>query len=191
MKSNATKAALSEAFKQHLTKKPIAKITINDITEQCGISRMTFYYHFKDIYDLAEWTIEDALRPAIGDHRTYDNWQQGFLNLLNVLRENKGLIMNVYHSVDREMIERYMLKQVEALLLGVVEEEAEGIILSPDGKRRVAVFYTYAFLGTVLEWIRLNMAASPQTVVEITAAILHGDFKNSLENMSELERKIK
>ena len=53
MKSYATKQALANALKQLLQKKQITKITINDITETCGISRMTFYYHFKDIYDLA------------------------------------------------------------------------------------------------------------------------------------------
>ena len=49
MKSDATKQALANALKQLLQKKQITKITINDITEACGISRMTFYYHFKDM----------------------------------------------------------------------------------------------------------------------------------------------
>lgn len=34
------------------------KITINDITEKCGINRQTFYYHFHDIYELIEWICE-------------------------------------------------------------------------------------------------------------------------------------
>ena len=55
--------ALEHALKSLLLKKPFHKITINDITEECGVSRMTFYYHFKDIYDLVEWSfIEDAAR---------------------------------------------------------------------------------------------------------------------------------
>lgn len=46
-----------------LLKKPLNKITINDIAEDCGINRMTFYYHFQDIYDLVEWAcLEDAKR---------------------------------------------------------------------------------------------------------------------------------
>lgn len=40
------------AFKELLLKKSIDKITINDITEKCGINRQTFYYHFHDIYEL-------------------------------------------------------------------------------------------------------------------------------------------
>ena len=43
-----------------LLQKPLNKITINDITEDCGVNRMTFYYHFKDIYDL----VDCMARPA-------------------------------------------------------------------------------------------------------------------------------
>ena len=48
--SQLTKRALEESLKKLLLKKPLTKITINDIAEDCGINRMTFYYHFKDIY---------------------------------------------------------------------------------------------------------------------------------------------
>ena len=59
--SQVTKRALEASLKNLLLKKPLDKITINDITEDCGINRMTFYYHFKDIYDLIEWCcVEDA-----------------------------------------------------------------------------------------------------------------------------------
>ena len=51
--TNATKAALEASLKKLLLKKPLDKITINDLTTDCGISRMAFYYHFKDIYDRA------------------------------------------------------------------------------------------------------------------------------------------
>ena len=47
--SQITKRALEASLKKLLTKKPLDKITITDITEDCGINRMTFYYHFKDI----------------------------------------------------------------------------------------------------------------------------------------------
>ena len=59
--SEVTKRALEQSLKNLLLKKPLNKITINDIAEDCGINRMTFYYHFKDIYDLVEWScLEDA-----------------------------------------------------------------------------------------------------------------------------------
>ena len=51
--SQTTKRAIEASLKHLLLKKPLDKITINDIAEDCGISRMTFYYHFQDIYDLS------------------------------------------------------------------------------------------------------------------------------------------
>lgn len=189
MKSDATKQALSNALKQLLQKKQITKITINDIAEACGISRMTFYYHFKDIYDLADWTLQEVLRATIADNRTQDNWHQGFLNLLVVLKEHQSVILNTYRAIDRELIEQYLRREAEELLLPVVEERSTGLKISAEGKRRVAVFYSYAFMGVVMEWIQRNMATSPQEVAATTAAMIHGDFRNSLENMSRYEAK--
>ena len=61
--SNLTKSALEASLKKMLLEKPLDKITISDLTSDCGISRMAFYYHFKDIYDLVEWAcMEDAAR---------------------------------------------------------------------------------------------------------------------------------
>ncbi|MDK2961900.1 MAG: hypothetical protein PWP20_1026 [Eubacteriaceae bacterium] len=69
--SNTTKRALEASLKNLLLKKPLDKITISDIANDCGISRMTFYYHFKDIYDLVEWAcIEDASKASFGESRT-------------------------------------------------------------------------------------------------------------------------
>ena len=53
--SNTTKQALEASLKKLMLCKPLHKITIQNIANDCGISRMAFYYHFKDIYDLVEW----------------------------------------------------------------------------------------------------------------------------------------
>ena len=55
--SQITKRALEASLKNMLLQKPLDKITINNIPKDCGINRMTFYYHFKDIYDLVEWSL--------------------------------------------------------------------------------------------------------------------------------------
>ena len=57
--SDITKRALEASLKKMLLKKPVTKITISDITEDCGVNRATFYYHFKDIYVLIEWSCEE------------------------------------------------------------------------------------------------------------------------------------
>ena len=58
----STKQALSETFKTLLEVRTIDKITVKDIVSKCGVNRQTFYYHFRDIYELMEWTLENDIR---------------------------------------------------------------------------------------------------------------------------------
>ena len=69
--SQMTKRALEASLKELLRHKPLDKITVSDLTDHCGVNRMTFYYHFKDIYDLVEWCCEeDAARALAGQRKT-------------------------------------------------------------------------------------------------------------------------
>ena len=76
--SNTTKRALEASLKKLLLQKPLDKITIQDLTTDCGISRMAFYYHFKDIYDLVEWVCVEDGTKALQGKKTYENSQVGF-----------------------------------------------------------------------------------------------------------------
>ena len=122
--SQITKRALEQSLKNLLLRKPLNKITISDIAEDCGINRMTFYYHFQDIYDLVEWSCLEDARKALEKKKTHDTWQQGFIQIFKAVQENKPFIMNVYHCVDREQVEKYLKSLTDNLLMGVIDEES-------------------------------------------------------------------
>ena len=180
--SQITKRALAASLKNMLLKKPLNKITINDIAEDCGINRMTFYYHFKDIYDLVEWTCEEDAAKALEGKKTYNTWQQGFLNIFYAVLENKPFIMNVYRSVSREQVEIYLYRVTYDLLIGVVNERSANMSVSEDDKKFIADFYKFAFVGIMLEWIKNDMKADPKQIVDRISNLIHGDITRALEN---------
>ena len=180
--SQTTKRALGASLKHLLLQKPLNKITISDIAEDCGINRMTFYYHFRDIYDLIEWVcVEDAAR-ALEGKKTYDTWQQGFLNIFQAVLENRPFILNVYHSVSREQVELYLYKVTYDLLIGVVEEKAAGMVVREEDKRFIADFYKYAFVGLMLDWIKNGMKEDPQRIIDRLSVLIQGDITRALNN---------
>ena len=181
MKNDTTKQALANALKQLLQKKQITKITINDIAEACGVSRMTFYYHFKDIYDLIEWSCEEDARRAADGNMTYETWEQGFLNIFHVVEENKPFILNVYHYVSQEQIIQYLYKVVYELIKNVVEECAQGMSVRDDDKKFIADFYKFAFVGMMLDWIRQDMKPSPEKLISRLSILIEGDVVRMLE----------
>ena len=125
--ANATKAALGESLKKLVLTKRLEKITISDLTADCGISRMAFYYHFKDIYDLVEWVCVEDGRKALQDKKTYETWQEGMGQIFDAVLENKDFILNVYRSIGREKIESYLYKFTYDMIKGVVEEKCRAI----------------------------------------------------------------
>ena len=178
-----TKREMESSLKRLLLTKPINKITINDIAEDCGISRGTFYYHFQDIYDLAEWTIREEARHVLEGHRSYDTWQQNFLNIFRAVEKNRPLILNVYRHVSREQIEQFLYQAVYQLLRTVVQECSAGMTVREEDKRFIADFYKFAFVGLMLNWIQGDMKEDPEAIVTRLSVLIDGDLIRCLNKL--------
>lgn len=111
--SNTTKQDLEASLKKVMLQKPLDKITISDITSDCGISRMAFYYHFKDIYDLVEWScLEDAKR-ALQGKKTYD--------LLKAVVEEKTAGMQIREE-EKEFIANFYKYSFVGIMLDWIKQ---------------------------------------------------------------------
>ena len=183
--AHTTKRTLSETLKKILQEKSLDKVTVVDIVETSAINRQTFYYHFKDIYDLVEWScIEDASR-ALQGKKTYDTWQEGLQQIFEAVLENKPFILNVYRSVKREQVENYLYSLTYQLIEGVVEEQSENLMVTEEQKKFIADFYKYSFVGVMLDWIKRGMKEAPEEIANMVCVTMHGNVGNSLRNMEK------
>ena len=182
--SHSTKADLEASLKKLLLIKPFDKITISDLATDCGISRMTFYYHFKDIYDLVEWSCEEDGKRALQGKKTYQTWQEGLLQLFEAVLENKPFILNVYRSVSREQIENYLYQLTYGLLEGVIKEQAQDTSITEAEMNFIADFYKYSFVGIMLDWIKKGMSEDPNVIVDKMSTTLSGNIANSIQNFA-------
>ena len=172
--AQTTKRALEASLKKLLVQKPLNKITINDITEDCGVNRMTFYYHFKDIYDLVDWIMVEDAQQAMEGRKDIDDWDKAFLDVLLKIQENKLLVLNVYRSISQEQVEQYLYKIVDPLLHEFVDKETQDISIQDEDKQFVIDFFKYALVGMVLEWIRKDMKTDPVLLTQRLNKLLHG-----------------
>ena len=147
------KKALVEAFGKVLVRKPFKKITISDITDECGISRMTFYYHFKDIHALLEWALETQFTEAIRGNFTYKTWKQGFLNVFYFALANKEYILKIYPEFEKKYLEDYMHGIAQKIIKSVIEAEAEGKNIKESDIAFMSDMYAYIFVGAIVSWV--------------------------------------
>jgi probable dihydroxyacetone kinase regulator len=179
--SQMTKKSFATSLKKMLAQKPLEKIKIIDITEDCEVNRQTFYYHFKDIYDLLEWVYTNEATRALGGKKTYDTWQQGFTQIFDYILENKSFVLNTFNSVSREYLERYLYNETHLLLMGVVEEKAKNMAVREKDKEFIADFYKYAFVGLVIEWIKKGMKENPADIINRLNTLICGNIEEALE----------
>jgi len=179
--SQMTKKSFAASLKKMLAQKPLEKIKVIDITEDCEVNRQTFYYHFKDIYDLLEWVYTNEATRALGGKKTYDTWQQGFTQIFDYILENKSFVLNTFNSVSREYLERYLYNETHLLLMGVVEEKAKDMAVREKDKEFIADFYKYAFVGLVLEWIKKGMKENPADIINRLNTLICGNIEEALE----------
>lgn len=185
--SNTTKYALEDSLKKLLLQKPIDRITISDLTADCGISRMSFYYHFKDIYDLVEWVCVEDGRRALQGKKTYDTWTEGISQIFEAVLENKPFIMSVYRCISRDKIENYLYQLTYELIAGVVEEKSAGAEISLEDQAFIADFYKYGFVGILLDWIDGGLKSDYRLLVRKMSTTLHGAVTNSIRNFERGE----
>lgn len=177
---NSTEEILIDSLNKLLVCKPVDKITVKDIVSECDLTRQTFYNHFSDIYALIEYSAAQQAQKNLKDASDYENWQQGFLNIMQEIKLNKNISQNVYHSLYRDLMEDYIYKVLYSYIIRIVEKQADGMIVDQKHKDFIAHFYSLAFIAIIFEWIRNDMKDDPEEIVEQIGVLIQGDFKKAL-----------
>ena len=84
--TSLTKRAIRASFLKLLNERPLNKITVKDIVEDCGINRNSFYYHYPDIPALAEEIVRDEAARIVQEYPTGANVSGGQKQRLSIAR---------------------------------------------------------------------------------------------------------
>ena len=177
-----TKRALVASLKKQLTQKPLGKITISDITADAGVNRMTFYYHFHDIYELVEWAFKDEVfKSATNKVYSLSNWQEGVLDVFHVFLKNKSFVMNVYRSINREQVENHLIRGLSNTLGEALKERLSPAGISEGDQAFIIHFYIYGCTGMIFEWMNHDMKEDPSDIVSRFSKLIRSGLGGILE----------
>ena len=119
--SNTTKKAFAKALKELMNEKQFEKISISDICDMCNRNRKSFYYHFKDKYDLVNW-IFDTEFIAIAESKNYEDSWEFFVDISKFFEENRTFYrkalciqgQNSFSNHFRELVLQAITKRLQA-----------------------------------------------------------------------------
>ena len=103
-----TRKAIMQTFLHILKNKPLDRITVKDICEQCEINRNTFYYYFKDIYDVLEAIFEDEVRLVMDEAKEGVTFHDAYARVAALILNNREGIMHIYASENGRVLRTYL-----------------------------------------------------------------------------------
>lgn len=185
-KREETKEKMVASFKNLSLKKPIQKITVQEIVEGAGVIRSTFYNHFQDKYQLLEWIFTTKVlfpaKPLIQNNMLHEAVVLIFVNLL----KDKEFYGRVYRLEGQNSFESIVKSSLYDTLLDFMNkrcQQGKAPVHRLLSKENLAEYYSQ-FLGfIVIAWMRDGMEASPQEMGECFDYIKDHSLYESIREM--------
>jgi len=171
-----TKHALANAMVELLKTKELHKIRIRDLCELSGAERPTFYYHFRDKYELVAWIYLKDLEQSVKDRGgIYDQTQ--LAGLLRLLQEKRSFYRKVFSDQNQNALGHYIyaynVKNTEQLL----QNRCPDTPLTEQELFRIQ-FFASAWVNCMIRWILEPSDRTPESM----AALIYQNLPSPLKD---------
>ena len=147
----ATKRKIADCVKNLMRHKDIRKITIQDIMDETKMSRQSFYYHFKDIYDVLEWVGHHDFEKLI-DFREDESIEDWVIQLLDVIRGDRLFFEKMVREIEWPKILNCIREPIEAQIERIMSNcDISYTRLYADEMRFCVEFFTTSFCYYIME----------------------------------------
>jgi len=182
--SNITKRALADALRQLMKEFPFEKIQVAQICQTCGMNRKSFYYHFKDKYDLVNWIFDTDFAKYVDENKTDLQWNEHWdliEQICNYFYLNKCFYkkalqikgQNAFSDHLKEYCRPMLIKRLHHLCMDVADNTA------------FVDFILDAMISVITQWLEDKNDIPPeQFVVKIkylvqkSASAIHQEAQN-------------
>ncbi len=180
----ATKRLLADSLRQLLEKKPLEKITVKEIVENCGVNRQTFYYNFQDIYDLVEWIFRDTSEQLLATEHCAGDWKARLAVTAHYLRENEALVWNAMNGLNRVSLEKFLKAELYPIIKDVVDEKIGGRPILQEDREFIINVYVIGAIGLFFYWMDMGMESDYEMEIDKLICLLDGSIEHLLTKFS-------
>ena len=147
--SSNTKEKIAQALKILTARKSFHKITINDISGECGMTRENFYYHFRDKYDIVNWIIFKEIIDPISEIEDFESWLK---ELIFAIDKDRGVYKRLAIGVGKEMVKENLYPLMERRIRYLIDQSLDSSVwyMRKEKIDFATSYFTNAFVEFVL-----------------------------------------
>ncbi|MGN0971650.1 MAG: TetR/AcrR family transcriptional regulator C-terminal domain-containing protein [Aristaeellaceae bacterium] len=164
--STITKRALSHALMELMKTESFQKISISDICDGCNMNRKSFYYHFKDKYDLVNWIFDNEFIAIVQREQDKDTWKF-LLAILRCFYDNRVFYRKALSYQGQNSLSEHLVEVTEPIFRTRMAEVLEGEAM--DFYINIA---TDALLAALVRWLRDEDCMPPEQFLSMLKSII-------------------
>ena len=158
------KYRLADAMKSCMKKAPVEKITVKEITEECGVTRQTFYRNFQDKYDLINWYFDKLLLKSFEHMGEGTTVYDGLVKKFEYLKEEHLFFAAAFRSDDQNSLKEHDFE--------LILEFYSNLIFQKTGRRPDAEtsflleMYCRGSIYMTVKWVTGEVTCTPEELAE-------------------------
>ena len=154
MKNNKIKETICTSFTHMLNEKAFEKITICALCDACKINRKSFYYYFKDKYDLCNYIFKNS---TLEKAREKENFWEALKLCLNEFCAKKSAYKNLFNYYGQNSFCEFFREELWLLLNAFY----------PDKSLFTVTFYSDAIFCAIKRFINEECPVCDQLIADI------------------------
>ena len=178
--SNITKRALAAALKELMETEPFTKISVSEICKKCDMSRKSFYYHFKDKYDLVNWIYYTECVTSLQE-KGYNNGWDLMDELCVYFYDNRVFYRKTLTVEGQNSFSEYF----RDIIVPIIFDDVERIFGKDESNRFYVDFYADAFLAAIKRWLLDKDCIPSEEFVSRLKKCLLGISHNIVKNYAD------
>lgn len=180
LSSDLTKRMLCASLKNLMAKKPLDKISVREIAEDCGVNRQTFYYHFEDIFSLVKWMYQEEAIKLLSEHEGILIWQDGLLQLFQYLSANKAVCLCTLNSIGHRHLKQLLYNDIHDIVhRAVFSFGADFPSKSEEYGEFLTHYYTVSLAGMVESWLMGDIKQTPEELIQFIDITLKDQIRGA------------
>jgi len=150
-----TQKAIFDALAELLTKKELEKITVKEVIEKADVSRVTFYNHYLDIFDLHEKYEESIMLEIASLVLELDtvSYKDFFTRLISYVNENRSSFIMIFSPGSTNKMRLQLENMIEGLLMQLYLEGNEGVKQN-DTIGYMNYYRAQGMISVIQKWVR-------------------------------------
>lgn len=160
------KKILANALLNLCHKQSLQSITVSQLLKETGVSRQTFYNHFKDKNDLICYIYDTYIVPDFDEHHMDIDFYESLLQTFQNIKKYHKFMKQACQIEGQNCLKDYIVEHCQQFDLKW-HQNLYGSDPMPDDLKFATIYHANASSSMTLSWILSNMPVPCEEIVDM------------------------